>query len=220
MRLAEQWSEILADLPRAWEAVSLSLALDEPEQARRAALVLGPAAPARRDSSFRIDVVREARPIGTSAALFRRVLHRLDDDGIGGQLSVLTAGGATDEERDGEAITPARGLAGHWLALLEGLPPDWSHLLAQLDLDSSDFLERAALLIVPTNPARLPGSRSFRFRVARRVGYGVSPGMARRSCERLDQERITGRLSLVQVVSDARPVATQGPVWRIGGRAV
>ena len=220
MRLAEQWSDILAGLPRGWETVSLSLALDEPDQAARAALVLGPAAPGRRDSSFRVDVVREARPVGTGAALFRRVLLRLDDEGIGGRLSVVSAGGAADEERapaDGAAVG---GLAGQWQALVDGIPPDWSHLLAQLDLDSSDFVERAALLMVPTNPSRLAGSRSFRFRVARRVGYGAAAGMTRRCCERLDRERITGRLSLVQVVSDARPVATQGPVWRIGGRAV
>ncbi len=220
MRLAEQWSEILAGLPRGWEAVSLSLALDNPEQGARAALVLGPAAPGRRDSSFRIEVVRESRPVGTSAALLRRVLRRLDDERIGGSLSVVRSGDATDEERDRETSTSARGLAGQWLALVQGLPPDWSHLLAQLDLDSSDFVERAALLIVPTNPARLADSRSLCFRVARRVGYGVSAGMVRRCCERLDREGITGRLSLVHVVSDARPVATQGPVWRIGGRAV
>ena len=220
MRLAEQWSEILAGLPRGWEAVSLSLALADPQQGGRAALVLGPAAPARRDSTFRVDVVRESGSVGTSAALFRRVLRRLDDEGIGGRLSLREGGGAPDEGRDGAPGAAARGLAGQWLALVDGLPPDWSHLLAQLDLHSSDFLERAALLMVPTNPTRLAGSRAFRFRVARRVGYGASPGMVRRSCERLDRERITGRLSLVQVVSDARPVATQGPVWRIGGRAV
>jgi hypothetical protein len=220
VRLAEQWSEILAGLPRGWEAVSLSLSLDDPGQAGRAGVVLGPAAPGRRDAGFRIDVVRESRPVGTSAALFRRVLLRLDDEGIGGRLSMLSAGGATDEERAAAASATVGGLAGQWQALVDGLPPDWSHLLAQLDLDSSDFVERAALLMVPTNPGRIAGSRSFRFRVARRVGYGASAGMTRRCCERLDGERITGRLSLVQVVSDARPVATQGPVWRIGGRAV
>jgi hypothetical protein len=38
--------------------------------------------------------------------------------------------------------------------------------------------------------------------------------------ERLDHESITGRLELVQAVSDAHPVSTQGPVFRVGGRSV
>ena len=44
--------------------------------------------------------------------------------------------------------------------------------------------------------------------------------MARRCLERLDRDGITGRLRVVRVVSDARPVYTQGPVWYLGGRAV
>jgi alcohol dehydrogenase class IV len=31
---------------------------------------------------------------------------------------------------------------------------------------------------------------------------------------------ITGRVRILQVLSDTHHVATQGPVWRIGGRAV
>jgi hypothetical protein len=111
-------------------------------------------------------------------------------------------------------------LAGHWQALVDELPRDWSHLLAQVDLDSSDFLERGALLLAPANPLLAGGPRSLRFRSARTVGYGVAVEMARRCLERLDRERITGRVRILQVVSEARPVATQGPVWRIGGRAV
>ena len=101
---------------------------------------------------------------------------------------------------------------------MDALPSDWSHLLAQVDLDSSDFVDRAALLLGPTNPLLVDGVRALRFRSARLVGYGVSVGMAARCLERLDEERITGRISIVKVVSDAHPVATQGPVWRLGGR--
>jgi hypothetical protein len=56
--------------------------------------------------------------------------------------------------------------------------------------------------------------------VARQFGYGASPGMTRRCLARLDEERITGRVEILRALSDTRPVGTQGPVWRVGGRAV
>ena len=88
-------------------------------------------------------------------------------------------------------------------------------------LDSSDYLERAALLLAPANPLR-PDARPtvLWFRAARTLGYGVSAGMARRCLERLDAEGITGRVSVLRVVAEDRPVGTQGPVWRIGGKAL
>ena len=210
-----QWSELLAALPQHWESASVYLALDDAADAERTALILGPAAPGRRDSTFRLEVVREPHPVAPSAELVRRVLVRLDGEGILGRLELVGEPRAPEEP----APAPA-GLAGQWQALLDALPPDWSHLLAQIDLDSSDFVERGALLLAPANPTLAGGPRSFRIRSARRVGYGVAPEMARRCFERLDRERITGRISLVQVVSEARPVATQGPVFRIGGQSV
>jgi hypothetical protein len=79
---------------------------------------------------------------------------------------------------------------------------------------------RGALLLAPMNPTLAGGPWSLQFRAARRVGYGVAAEMARRCFERLDRERITGRLGILQAVSDDRPVATQGPVWRVGGKSV
>ena len=67
-----------------------------------------------------------------------------------------------------------------WEAALAALPPDWSDLYAELELTSSDHLDRAALLLSPVNPARYGDKPGFRFRVARRFGYGASPGMVRR----------------------------------------
>jgi hypothetical protein len=218
VRLAEQWSEVLAELPRGWRSASLTLSLDDPADAARAAVLLGPAAPGRSDSSFRVDVVREARPVGTSAELFRRVLQRLDREGIEGRLAVAAAA-EPDGAEAAERPAPSA-LAGQWEALLGALPVDWSHLLAELELDSSDYLDRGALLLAPVNPTLVGSPATFRFRAARAVGYGASTGMVRRCLERLDRERITGRTSIVHVVSDAQPVATQGPVWRMGGRVV
>jgi hypothetical protein len=76
------------------------------------------------------------------------------------------------------------------------------------------------LLLSPVNPARYGGPTTLRFRVARSVGYGTAPSMARRSLERLDAERITGRLRFLRVLSATSHVATQGPVWRVAGRSV
>jgi hypothetical protein len=44
--------------------------------------------------------------------------------------------------------------------------------------------------------------------------------MARRCFERLDEEAIEGRVSVLRVLSDAHNVATQGVVWYVGGKAL
>jgi hypothetical protein len=218
VRLAEQWSEILAGLPRGWEAAWLALTVEDEDVADRVALILGPAAPGRVGSTFRLNVDRRGHGLGPGPALTRRVLARLDREGIRGRLELVET---TDVEAAAEAggLAPAA-LSAQWEALLDALPRDWSHLYAQIDLDSSDFLDRAALLLAPVNPSLSGGSRSFRFRAASRVGYGAAAGMVRRCLARLGEERITGRIRIVQVVSDDRPFATQGPVWRIGGKSV
>jgi hypothetical protein len=215
VRLAEQWSDLQAALPRGWDTTAIELSLEDAADVDRAALVLGPAAPGRHDSTFRMHVARETRAGASSASLVRRVLHRLDAAGVPARLRLA---GATEAVEVG--TSPAGAVASQWVDLIDALPDDWSHLLAQIDFDSSDFVTRAALLMVPTNPRIAGGTNSFRFRCARSRGYGVAPDMARRCFERLDRERITGRVSVVQVVSDAHPVATQGPVWRVGGKSV
>ncbi len=103
---------------------------------------------------------------------------------------------------------------------LEALPADWSDIYAEVELVSSDWLERAALLLAPVNPARFGGEPVLRFRVARVQGYGASPQMTRRCLERLDQEEIRGELRILRVLSGTEHVATQGPVWYAEGRAV
>jgi hypothetical protein len=101
-----------------------------------------------------------------------------------------------------------------------GLPPDWSDLYAEVELTSTDYLDRAALLLAPVNPARYGDTPGFRFRVARRFGYGASPEMTRRCFERLEEEGVRGEVRILRALSDTKPVATQGPVWYVGGRAV
>ena len=64
------------------------------------------------------------------------------------------------------------------------------------------------------------GPNALRFRCARTFGYGAAPGMAGRCLERCDEEGITGEVEILRALSDTYPVATQGPVWYVGGRAV
>ena len=111
-------------------------------------------------------------------------------------------------------------LGEQWQQALASLPADWSDLYAEIELDSSDYLERGALLLAPVNPARVKGGSGYRFRVARRFGYGASAEMTHRCLERLDGEGISGSFRVLRALSDTKPVSTQGPVWYVGGRAV
>jgi len=210
--VAEQWREIRARLPEGGVGARLSLVLDDAAQADRAALILGPLTPGRTGASFRLAADRTRDP--------ERVLARLDEERIGGRLELAGTEQREAPRAPGRPTVAPRALAEQWDELMERLPPDWSDLYAELELDSTDFLERAALLLAPVNPAHYGGPRTFRFRCASDKGYGVAEGMARRCLERLDGERITGRLRALRVLSSTAHVATQGPVWRSGGRAV
>jgi hypothetical protein len=44
--------------------------------------------------------------------------------------------------------------------------------------------------------------------------------MTRRCFERMDAESITGQVRVLTVLSNVENVSTQGPVWRVAGRAV
>jgi hypothetical protein len=100
------------------------------------------------------------------------------------------------------------------------VPADWSDLLGEIELDSSDYLEPGAVLLAPINPRRVGGELRLQFRSASRFGYGASAGMVRRCLERCDNAGIRGRVEVVRALSDTYPVATQGPVWQIDGRMV
>jgi hypothetical protein len=111
-------------------------------------------------------------------------------------------------------------LAAQWDELVEALPADWSDLLCRLTLVSSDDVPRAALLAAPVNPSRPGKDVGFDFRVARSAGYGVSAQMARRCLIRLDDAGIPGSVEVLHALSDTQHVATQGPVWIVGGKVL
>jgi hypothetical protein len=151
----------------------------------------------------------------------RNTLRRLDGNRIWGTLALVDATAAPAAPA---AATPtssrARTLFAAWGELVATLPPDWSDVLCELELDSSDHVPRAALLGAPMNPTRVPDAVALRFRVSGKQGYGVSPQMARRCFERMDAEGITGRIRVIHDLSDTENVVTQGPVWRVAGRSV
>lgn len=213
MSVVEQWERIARGLPEDWGDARLALAVEDEARVDRAAELLGPLNPGRRGRELRFITARHGAGFGPDQ--LRRLLRRLDEEGVGGTLELL----ATDAPAAAPAVSRAS-LAESWDGLLAGLPDDWSDLYCELELTSGGHLERAALLLAPVNPARYGGTPGLRFRVARRRGYGASAEMARRCLERLDAEGITGKLDILRALSDTQPVATQGPVWRIGGRSV
>jgi hypothetical protein len=213
LSLAQQFSEFERDLPEGWSEARFELTVADDALAERAAALLGPSNPGRLGRTIRFEVGRRGAAVGPEAA--RRLLKRLDDEGIEGEFRLLGA-----QETSRQELPRRETLREQWERALAALPPDWSDIYAEVRLDSTDYVERAALLLAPLNPARYETSPILRFRCAHHFGYGVSPEMAARCFERCDNERITGEVRILHVLSDTNPVGTQGPVWLVGGKAV
>jgi hypothetical protein len=208
-----QWQEIEGGLPGNWTDARLEIALPDEGDSARAAALLAPANPGQSGKLIRFFAAPRGAGVGPEAV--RRLLARLDAEGIEGALELV---GVDEAEPAAEVARPT--LAAEWDAALETFPADWSDVYAEVELTSTDHLERAALLLSPLNPARYGEQPALRFRVARRFGYGASAGMTRRCLERLDEAGIPGELHVLRVLSDSKPVGTQGPVWYVGGKAV
>jgi hypothetical protein len=216
--LGERLDEILDALPDGWSEALVLVTIADASQADRAALVLASCTPGRAGSAFRVTVDRGGIG-GPSPDAARRALDRLDAEGIDARLSLPGTAAFQVLPRREAAAAPSLAVA--WDETVAALPGDWSDLQGEVSLVSSADVERAALLLGPVNPFLHDGAPPvFRFRVARRFGYGASPQMARRALERLDEEPIAGSLKVLRVQSDTSPVLTQGPVWREGGRAI
>ena len=215
MSLVAQWRRIQSDLPAEWRDARLSLSVADESRLTRAAALLGPASPGRSRDGLRFATSRGGGAVGPDAV--RRLLGRLDDERIGGTLALLST-----SEQAAAAPEPAAAatLAAAWDVEVAGLPADWSDLLCELEVVSTDYLQRTALLLSPLNPTRDPDKVAFRFRVARRFGYGTSAQMTRRCLARVDEEGIRGRVGILRALSDTHNVATQGPVWYVEGKSV
>jgi hypothetical protein len=214
VRLGDRWREIERGLPRDWTDARLLLRVNDPAEAERAAAKLTPLMPGRSGSEIRFYTAR--RGAGASPDAVRRALRAVDREGIRGELELVSSA----QPETGVLAIERASLAEAWDVAVATLPPDWSDLYAEIELTSTDHLERAALLLAPVNPARYGGKPALRFRVARTFGYGASPEMTRRCFERLDGEGIPGQVRILRVLSDTDPVYTQGPVWYVEGKAV
>jgi hypothetical protein len=213
MRLVEQWRRLRAELPAGWAEVRLAVTVANPGQRSRAAALLGPATPGLVGDELRLTVSPGGR--GIPPDQLTKLFGKLDRERIRGTLDLLEATEAAPRRE-----APRQLLAEAWAKELAALPPDWSDLHGEIELASSDHLQLAALRLAPLNPTRVEGRSAFRFRVARTFGYGASPQMTARCLERVDAEGIVGRLAVLRVLSGTHNVDTQGPVWRVEGKAV
>jgi hypothetical protein len=210
--LAERWNAVESGLDPRWTEVTLSLAINDDAARARAAALLGPAMPGLADKQIRFHVSTQGAGIGPEAA--RRLLRRIDQEGIAGRLEVVASQEAEPEEQAERRVSLVRG----WEAALAVLPSDWSDLVAELELDSSADIDRGAVLCAPINPSQLTGRAGFRFRCASSSGYGASAGMVGRCLQRLDEVDITGRIRITRALSDVHPVGTQGATFVVGRR--
>jgi hypothetical protein len=214
MALVDQWMEIESGLDPRWQDARVLLTIDDEAHVERALALLGPAGPGRSGHEIRFDAQRTGGAIGPEAV--QRLLRRIDEEAIAGSLALVSS-----DEAPAERVVSRPTLAAEWNALVGTLPADWSDLLCELELTSSDHVDLAALLIAPLNPFQNgTGKPGFRFRVAHTAGYGASAGMAHRCLTRLDEAAIPGEVRVMRVLSDTYPVGTQGPVWMIGGKTV
>jgi hypothetical protein len=213
LRLVDRFNEIERELPEDWAEAQLKLTIADDERCERAAALLGPANPGRRGKTIRLTTAR--RGGGVAPDGLRRLLQRLDSERIHAKLELVGV-----QEGGPAELRRRESLRSQWERTLAGLPADWSDLYAEVRFDSTDYVERAALLLAPVNPSRYGGPAALRFRCAHHFGYGVSPEMAARCLERCDEDGITGEVEILHALSDTDPVATQGPVWLVGGRSV
>jgi hypothetical protein len=217
VKLVRQWHDLVAALPAGWGDAQLRLRLDDAGEVDRAATLLGPLQPHRSSDgglAFRV----AADGSGPQAAMATRLLELLDREKVTGRVSVEStteAAGTAEHSRTAEPSLPLS-----WDAALATLPADWSDLLGEIELGSSDYVERAALHLSPINPRRDGVRLALRFRSARKAGYGASPEMVRRCLERCEAESILGRAHVLRVLSDTHSTQTQGPVWQISGQTV
>ena len=214
MTLVDQWNIIERGLDPRWSDAQVMLSVENSAHTARAATLLAPAGPVKTGAALRFYVSHSGAGVGPEAV--RRMLGRIAAEGISGALELV---GSSESSPAPAAVEPTS-LAAGWDAAVAVLPADWSDLLCELSLTSSDYLDVTALHIGPLNPLRGPAGMTFRFRVAQTFGYGASPGMVRRCLQRVDAAGIPGSVRVLRLMSDSHPVGIQGPVWYVGGKAV
>jgi hypothetical protein len=215
MKLVEQWDALAAELPSGWESVRVRIQPEQPRDLGELARLLGSLQAGHVGDAVVVTVVHGGGTTGPQAV--RRRFAHVDEQRL--WCGLARDGITVDEDAEASVADIAHGpLADAWDAELAGLPSDWSELLCELELRSSDELDRVALLCAPLNPTRDGQRLAFTFRCARTTGYGTSPTMVRRCFERLDNESLPGRVEVLRLLSETDPVGTQGSSWLVGGR--
>ena len=215
MALVSDWQDLQAELPDGWVEARVHVGLEHPGDTDRAVALLAPLQPLRPGPDT-IAVVVARSGDGHSPETLRRALARLDAERLHGLITVASV----EERAAGLLVAVAPSLPESWDAALATLPADWSDVLGEVELASSDYLEPGALNMAPMNPRRVEQTLRLQFRSASSFGYGASPGMVRRCLERCDADGMRGTVTVLRVLSDSHPVGTQGPVWQIDGRMV
>ena len=171
VRLVEQWRSVEEQLPRrVGGGPPRARARRRATGRARSRASSAPPTRAAAGAPFVSTPPRGGGGIGPDAV--GRLLRRLDREGIAGDAELIGDARAARRTAAEERRPP---LVAAWERELAGLPDDWSDLHVEVDLRSSDQLERAALLLAPLNPTRYGDVTGFRFRCAREFGYGASP---------------------------------------------
>jgi hypothetical protein len=212
--LVDQWKTLGSELPDTWSAAELEFRLEQRSEAELASRLLGPAQPYRPEPGvLRFRVARDGT--APSPDGIQRLFRRIDAERIHGKLSLVrSATRATVVAPDEQSLVDT------WTAAEQSLPADWSHAFCELEVLSTDYVERASLDCVQMNLRRLGDTATLRFRAARTFGYGAAPQMVRRCLERCDADGIKGTVRILHAVSSSDPVGTQGPVWMAAGTNV
>ncbi len=167
MQAAGQWKLIEDDLGADWVEANLVFGVEDRGTIGAAAAVLAPLSPGRSGTELRFQVRRE----GGGPDKVRNLVGRLDRKRIWGTLSLVGSQAEPDVAPVGTEPEDAMGLVESWDAALATLPPGWRDLLCELELASTDYLPRAALLGAPLNPTRNPaGDRAS---LPRQLGPGL-----------------------------------------------
>jgi hypothetical protein len=99
-------------------------------------------------------------------------------------------------------------LVDRWNHVENALEPGWTEATLSLEIHNPEARSRAAALLGPAGPG-FSGS-TLRFTVSTR-GHGIGPDGARRLLERIDGERIPGRLELVNAAARVPEPAVTEP---------
>ena len=152
---ADQWAQI-EETPRRPSGTSLGSRSRPRSAARGGGGGPRPAAAGTLSAtSSRFHVTPVGRRPGARA---QRSSRRLDRQAhLGHARAARRRSGRARRARAATPAARATSLVEAWDEALATLPPDWSDLLCELELDSSDHLPRAALLGAPMNPTRVPG---------------------------------------------------------------